>query len=232
MNGRRVTEVPFRSEKITEPLTLAVVSDLHNGDYQDVLPILARVDAILIVGDLVDRHRGGYERSVRFLQDAPELAPTFYAIGNHERKFKLRAAYWPHVEKSRVTVLDNRFTPFRGILLGGLSSARRGEVDTRFLAEADDEAAFKLLMCHHPEYFKRYVLGHQVDLTVAGHAHGGQVQIMGRGVYAPNQGLMPRWTHGFYFDNRLLVSRGMTNSAWLPRVNNPCELILLKLQKG
>ena len=231
MTRRIITEVSVASGKITEPLTLALVSDLHNGDYQDVLPALEQADAILIVGDLVDRHRGGYEKSVRFLHDAPELAPTFYAIGNHERKFKLRAAYWPHVESSRVTVLDNRYVPFRGILLGGLSSARRGEVDVRFLSEADDDPAFKLLMCHHPEYFKRYVQAHDVDLTIAGHAHGGQVQIMGRGVYSPDQGLLPRWTHGFYFGGRLLVSRGMTNSAGLPRVNNPCELILLKLQK-
>lgn len=232
MTGRLIREVSVASEKIAEPLTLAVVSDLHNGDYQDVLPALSRADAILIVGDLVDRHRGGYEKSVRFLHDAPELAPTFYAIGNHERKFKQRALYWPHVESSGVTVLDNCFTPFRGILLGGLSSARRGEVDTGFLTEADGDPSFKLLMCHHPEYFKRYVLRHDVDLTVAGHAHGGQVQIMGRGIYAPDQGLLPRWTHGFYFDGRLLVSRGMTNSAWLPRLNNPCEMILLKLKKG
>lgn len=230
MTRRQVTEVTVSSEKIVEPLTLAVVSDLHNGEYQDVLPVLGRVDAILIVGDLVDRHRDGYEKAVRFLQDAPELAPTFYAIGNHERRFRKLRAYWPQVERSRVTVLDNCYTPFRGILLGGLSSAGRGEVDTDFLSGADEAPWFKLLMCHHPEYFKRYVSEHDVDLTVAGHAHGGQVQILGRGLYSPDQGLLPRWTHGFYFGGRLLVSRGMTNSAGLPRVNNPCELILLKLQ--
>ena len=231
MTRRVITEIPIASEKIAEPLTLAVVSDLHNGDYQDVLPILARVDAILIVGDLVDRHRGGYDRAVRFLHDAPELAPTFYAIGNHEWKFKQRSAYWPHVEASRVTVLDNRFVRFRGILLGGLSSAPRTQVNTGFLAEADGDRAFKLLMCHHPEYFKRLVRPHDVDLTVSGHAHGGQIQLFGRGLYAPNQGPLPRWTHGFYFDGRLLVSRGMTNSARAPRLNNPCEMILLQLTR-
>lgn len=232
MTRRVITDISVSSEKIVEPLTLAVVSDLHNGDYQDVLPALEKSDAILIVGDLVDRHRGGYEKAVQFLHDAPEMAPTFYAIGNHERKFKQRAAYWPQVERSRVTVLDNCFTPFRGILLGGLSSAKRGQIDTGFLSDADGAPWFKLLMCHHPEYFMRHIMAHSVDLTVAGHAHGGQVQIMGRGIYSPDQGLLPRWTHGFYFDGRLLVSRGMTNSAGLPRVNNPCELILLKLQKG
>ena len=232
MTGRRITEYTIASGKIAEPLTLAVVTDLHDSEYGDVIPALRQADAILIVGDLVDRHRNGYETAVRFLRDAPEIAPTFYAIGNHEWKFKKRAIYWPQVERSRVTVLDNRFTRFRGILLGGLSSAPRGKVDAAFLAEAEGDPAFKLLMCHQPEYFDRYVREHDVDLTVAGHAHGGQVQIMGRGLYAPDQWLLPRWTHGFYFDGRLLVSRGMTNSAWLPRIHNPCELLLLKLIKG
>ena len=229
---RRLTEYTVASEKIAEPLTLALVSDLHDGEYQDALPALGRADAILIVGDLVDRHaRNGYRRAIRFLEDAPDIAPTFYAIGNHEWKLRAHDAYWPHVEASRVTVLDNRFTSFRGILLGGLSSAPRGQVRTDFLSAADADPAFKLLMCHHPEYYRRYVAPHQVDLTVAGHAHGGQVQLGGHGLYAPGQGLFPRWTHGFYFDGKLLVSRGMTNSARAPRINNPCELILLHLTR-
>lgn len=227
---RQLTEYTVASDKITQPLTLALVPDLHNGDYQDLLPALSRADAILIVGDLVDRHsRGGYRRAIRFLEDAPDIAPTFYAIGNHERLFKELKDYWPHVEASRVTVLDNRFVPFRGILLGGLSSAPRQQVQTEFLSDADADPTFKLLMCHHPEYFKRHIAPHRVDLTVAGHAHGGQVQVLGHGLYAPDQGLLPRWTHGFYFDGRLLVSRGVTNSARAPRINNPCELILLRL---
>ena len=228
---RQVTEYTVASDKITEPLTLALVSDLHDGNYQDVLPALSRADAILIVGDLIDRHSGSYQRALRFLEDAPALAPTFYAIGNHEWMFERREVYWPHVEASRVTVLDNRFVPFRGIWLGGLSSAPPQQVRSEFLTAADGAPGFKLLMCHHPEYFKRYVRPHDVDLTVSGHAHGGQVQIFGRGLFAPNQGWLPRWTHGFYFDGRLLVSRGMTNATWAPRINNPCELILLHLTR-
>ena len=231
MIRRQVTEYTIASEKLTESLTLAVVSDLHNGAYEDVLPVLAQADAILIVGDMVDRQRNTYERAVQFLQDAPKLAPTFYALGNHEWKFKLREAYWPYVEASDVMVLDNRFVPFRGIRLGGLSSAPKGQVQAGWLAEFSDSPDFKLLMCHQPEYFQRYVASYDVDITIAGHAHGGQVQVLGRGLYAPNQGLLPRWTHGFYFDGRLLVSRGMTNSSGMPRWHNPCEIILLKLTR-
>ncbi|MBQ8654337.1 MAG: metallophosphoesterase [Clostridia bacterium] len=215
------------SEKLPAPLTLALVSDLHNGPYDAALEKLREADGILILGDLVNRHRRGYQYAVRFLEDAPRLAPTFYAIGNHEWKFRQRDEYWPYVERSRVTVLDNAFLPFGGIVLGALSSAP--VPSPAFLEAFSQQEGYKLLMCHHPEYFARYVRPYDVDLTLSGHAHGGQVQLLGRGIYSPGQGLFPRLTHGFYEDGRLLVSRGMTNSARAPRINNPCEMIMLHL---
>ncbi|MBQ7306302.1 MAG: hypothetical protein IJW85_08845, partial [Clostridia bacterium] len=63
---------------------------------------------------------------VGFLKDAPEIAPTYYAIGNHERRSPQREEYWPLVLRSRAVVLDNTFTLFEGIVLGSLSSAWPG----------------------------------------------------------------------------------------------------------
>ena len=230
MMARQVNHHTVRSEKITKPLTFAIVADLHNGPYEDILPHLQGVDAILILGDLINRHRKGYANAVQFLKDAPAIAPTFYAIGNHEWKSSQREEYWPHVEKSRVTVLDNTFTVFKGIVLGGLSSAPKAEIHGEFLPRMAAQPGYKLLMCHHPEWFEKHVAPHAIDLTLSGHAHGGQVRIFGRGLYAPNQGILPKLTSGWYFDKRLLVSRGMTNSARAPRLNDPCELILLHLK--
>ncbi|MBQ8313662.1 MAG: metallophosphoesterase [Clostridia bacterium] len=227
---REVNHYTVRSTKIEKPLTLAVVADLHNGAYEDLLPQLQGVDAILIVGDLVNRHRSDYAHAVKFLKDAPEIAPTYYAIGNHERRFEQRDAYWPLVLRSRVTVLDNTFTLFEGIVLGALSSAWPGKVKAGFLADMAAQHGYKLLLCHHPEYFEPHVQQHDIDLTLAGHAHGGQVRLFGRGLFAPGQGILPKLTSGWYFDQRLLVSRGLTNSAGAPRFNDPCELILLHLK--
>lgn len=230
MKARQVNHITVRSEKIKKPLTLALVADLHNGEYKDMLPDMRGVDAILILGDLVNRHCPGYDNAVGFLKDAPRIAPTFYAIGNHEWRFVQRDAYWPHVLKSRVTVLDNTYTLFEGIVLGGLSSADKGEERPGFLREMAAQPGYKLLMCHHPTWFRKYVQPHDIDLMLAGHAHGGQVRILGQGLYAPGEGILPRLTAGWYYDRRLLVSRGLTNSTWAPRWNNPCELILLHLK--
>ena len=116
------------------------------------------------------------------------------------------------------------------MVLGGLSSAPRDKRDASFLADMAKQEGFRLLMCHHPEYYQAQVAGYDIELTVSGHAHGGQIQLLGRGLYAPGQGMLPKWTDGFYFDGRLLVSRGMTNSTRAPRLFNPCELILLHLK--
>ena len=225
-----INHITVRSPRITRPLTLAITPDFHNGDVEETLAACQGVDAILIVGDLVDRHdrrTNGYDNAVRFLQAAPEVAPTFYSVGNHERKIKTRDTYWPHVESSRVTVLDDRFIPFGGIILGGLSS--REEVNTAWLSEMADREEYRLLMCHHPEYFPKYVAPFELDLTIAGHAHGGQVCIGKQGIYSPGQWLFPRLTSGFYYNDRLLVSRGVTNATWAPRINCSCEIIMLHL---
>ena len=81
--------------------------------------------------------------------------------------------------------------------------------------------------------YRDYVSGRDIDLTLCGHAHGGQIQILGHGLYAPGQGLFPKLTDGLYGEGKMLLSRGMTNGAKprIPRICNPCELIILTLEK-
>ncbi len=222
----------IRSPKIREPLHLAVAADLHNGAWEDVLEDFQSCDAILLPGDLVNRHSRDYSRAARFLQEAPEICPVFYSLGNHERKCAYRDTWRELTEKSRVTLLDDEMTEFRGITLGGLSSRKGGEANTGFLDRMQKAPGFRLLMCHHPEMYRDYVSGRDIDFTICGHAHGGQIQIGGRGLYAPGQGFFPKLTDGVHDRGRMMISRGMTNSAGVPRINNPLELIILTLEPG
>lgn len=231
MERRRVT---ITSPRVREEMCFAIVADFHNGQPDRVLPLLQGVDAVLLPGDMVRRYDDGYQRALGFLRRAVDIAPTFYSLGNHERKLASREAYWSRARKTGVRVLDNEYTSFRGVILGGLSSHGKKEPprDIGFLRSMAREAGFRLLLCHHPEDFLPYVAEHELDLTVAGHAHGGQWRLFGQGIYAPGQGLFPKLTNGFYFSNRLLVSRGVTNSTRVPRLFCPCEVILLHLKPG
>ena len=228
---RVLTEYGFRTDRIDRPLRLAVASDIHSSDFDNVLEEFGRCDAVLVPGDLVDRHRRNNANALRFLDVAPDYAPVFLSIGNHERKYRHREEFLKKVRESRVILLDNESTCFHGIRIGGLSSVRGGVPDKAFLDRFEREKGFRLLMCHHPEMYRDYVSGRNIDLTLCGHAHGGQIQIAGRGLYAPGQGLFPKLTHGLYDGGKMLVSRGMTNGAKprIPRIGNPCELIILNI---
>ena len=229
---RTITAHTIRNQIIPEKLRFAVVSDLHSAPYEDVLGLMTTCDAVLIPGDLVDRHRRDNRNAERFLEEVPELVPVFYSLGNHEVKYRDAEAWTERIRESKAVLLHNESCLFRGIRLGGLSSRRKGPPDLDFLKRFEQEEGFRLLLCHHPEVYRDYVRGRDIHFTLCGHAHGGQIQLFGRGLYAPGQGLLPKLTHGEYDGGRMMISRGMTNGAKprVPRINNPCELILLELK--
>ena len=70
---------------------------------------------------------------------------------------------------------------------------------------------------------------------LSGHAHGGQVRLPGiGGLFAPGQGILPRLTSGVHArgETRLVVSRGLGNSAFPLRVFNPPEIVTVTLRAG
>lgn len=68
--------ITVTSDKITQPLTFAFAADFHNGDADEALSLMRGCDAILIGGDLVNRHsRHGWRNAARFLNLAPRVAP-------------------------------------------------------------------------------------------------------------------------------------------------------------
>ena len=90
-----------------------------------------------------------------------------------------------------------------------------------------------VLLAHRPENIKCY-LQYPFDLIVSGHAHGGQWRIPGllNGLYAPHQGLFPRYAGGRYdFDGAtFLVSRGLAReSTRVPRIFNRPELVIVDI---
>ena len=70
----------------------------------------------------------------------------------------------------------------------------------------------------------------KIDLILSGHNHGGVIRILGKGLYARNQGLFPKYDGGI-FDSRLIVSRGLSNTKHIPRLFNPTELVYIHLSK-
>ena len=205
--------------------------------------LLYHLDALY--GQLHRTHRNDTESNANaytFLNAASRIAPTYYALGNHERYIKDadRAA----IAATGTILLDNAYTTTEvggcTLRIGGLSS--RGMLgDTNWLRDfCNDVAAeakpfLKVLLCHHPEYYPwletvGIPLG-AIDLVLSGHAHGGQMCLLGKPLFAPGQGFFPKLTGGVY-DGRLIVSRGLSNTAHTPRINNLMELVMIDIAGG
>lgn len=230
----------------------AVVADLHGVPTETLYQALRaeRPDMILIPGDLTTvgehiAHRIDPERQKKrlqlqkgaldFLDTAVTIAPTYYSRGNHEWADS-ENEYFQKVRSTGTVLLENRWTEHNGIFIGGQNSAgynsnccangeccRQKAPDIEWM-QRDIPKGYKILLCHHPEYYK--LVEPYADLVLCGHTHGGQWRFFRQGVFAPNQGLFPKYSKGQY--GKMIVSAGLTNTTWVPRIGNSCELVLIE----
>ena len=249
------------SPKISVPLRVALVTDLHScrfGDGQiDLISAIdnQNPDVILLGGDIFDDVIDD-EASEQFIREIAGRYLCFYVTGNHE--------YWSGagnfadkmeiLEEYGVLILSGACEEIvvreERILICGLDDPdfyriRKGvlreEADKIFLdqldcigTEAENYDGFTILLSHRPEYFVDY-LNYDFDLALCGHAHGGQWRIPGvlNGLYAPDQGLFPKYAGGRYDSGSMtmIVSRGLAReSTRIPRIFNRPELVIVNLR--
>lgn len=225
--------------------TVAAISDLHNASFgKDQQRLIARLekadpDLIVITGDLVDSRRTDLLPALCLVEKAVSIAPVYYVTGNHESRISEFAQLEEGLHKAGARVLHGEgVTLSRGgadILLLGIDDPAFSGLypESALQGIPRNEEMFTILLSHRPECFSQYA-GAGIDLTFSGHAHGGQVRVPGvGGLYAPHQGFMPEYTQGLYTmgDAAMVVSRGLGNSLFPLRLNNPPELVLVTLEK-
>jgi len=245
-----VTSYALRAPDSVPALTLALASDLHGKNHGEALARLraATPDLILIPGDLMDDKDLADEENegYAFLRACAALAPTYYSVGNHEIACYHKGNPWRHPiplpispeakERIRATgavLLDNECVTKDQLCICGLTSGingRKNVPNKEVLHTFDTAEGYRILLCHHPEYYVPHIKETSIDLIVCGHAHGGQWRIFSQGIYAPGQGLFPRYTAGV-LDGRCVISRGIGNHTRIPRIYNTPELVLIKLEK-
>ncbi len=228
----KLTEYTIQAN-IPKEITFAYVSDLHGCDNTPVIELINSIqpDGVLVGGDFIHNNTV-WREGKEFLRLSAERYPTFCVKGNHELRY--RGDLYTLVKESGAVLLDNSSAEFMGIHIGGLTSVcydPNAIPNTEWLAEFSVKEGYKLLLCHHPEYFDKYIKDTTIDLTLSGHAHGGQWRAFGRGLYSPGQGIFPKYTSGLYH-GRLLVGRGLGNPHPVPRINNSFEVIAVRLRRS
>lgn len=182
----------------------------------------------LLMGGRRERNPENIFRFLREVGRIPkangENARVFLSLGNHE--WWLEPDDLDALQNAGIILLDNAYAEMDGYLVGGVSP----KPDAKMLAEFCGREGYKILLCHHPEYYEKFLKGKNIDLILSGHAHGGQIRLLGRGIFSPGQGFFPKYHHGVY-DGHLVVSAGCANTASIPRWGNPCEVVSIELKK-
>ena len=248
-----INEYVVRSERLPSAFDgykIAQISDLHNAEFgennENLLSALstARADVIVITGDLVDSRKTDLDVALRFVEKAVEIAPIYYVTGNHEASISAYVDLKKGLISCGVTVLENQAVT---VEKDGASIRFMGLQDPLFRKDLQTEetyvkaqlstfawgAEYTVLLSHRPEFFDVYA-EYGADLVFCGHTHGGQFRIptIG-GVFVPNQGFFPKYDAGKFEKGQttMFINRGLGNSRFPFRINNPPEIILTTLKR-
>jgi len=222
-------------------LRIAFVSDVHAGsflDEQDLCRIFARVaasqpDLVLFGGDLIntrERELLLYRKPLALL--SPRLG-MFAVPGNHDHFWGPDIGLWTSfLQDLGVTVLLNRGQRVErdgaSLWICGVDDLTEGVPDLGKALAGRRHGEPAMLLSHHPDFFFEAAAA-DVELTLSGHTHGGQIRIRGR---APIHHSRFGYEQGWFRENncQLYVGRGVGVTVLPIRIDAPPEIPIVTLR--
>ena len=222
-------------------LRMCFVSDVHAGSYlgeADLCELFARIqetdpDLVLFGGDLINTR----EREILLFKKPLQLLKPrlgmFAVPGNHDHFWGEDISLWiSFLRDHGVEVLLNRGTRIaRGsssLWLCGVDDLTEGTPDLVKALDGRRDGEPAILLSHHPDFFFE-AAAVDVDLTLSGHTHGGQIRIGG---WAPIHHSRFGYERGWFAENgcRLYVGRGVGVTLLPLRIDAPPELPIVTLR--
>lgn len=234
-----VRNLPYTDTVTDAGFKMVVISDLHDHEFGKDNEKLIRCvkeqdpEMIILDGDMLNEDSKSDRVPVRLVKGLAEIAPVYYALGNHELDY-IGAAEGKKMQKhpedsglvkdltdAGACVLEEGYRDVEiggcKVRIGGMyeyafaldgdNSAENLTGDVRdFLEEFQNTDRYKIMLCHRPDSF---VFGDasdywKIDLVISGHDHGGQVVIPFKGgLYGGDQGWFPPYVHGLYRTGRI-----------------------------
>jgi len=216
------------------------LSDLHFGNYMEdgyfeeliEQANALRPDFTIYTGDLLTFAK--FADSCAVLLKKLQYGSALFAIpGNHD--------YWSGLDLTKeiissiggeFLVNERRIFEFKGssIEIVGLDDFWEGKLEYHNLLREQPKAPFRILLAHHPDYFtltKKY----NVQLTLSGHNHGGQIVFPYIGPLTVPSMYGRKYISGFYKENNriIYISRGIGSYPPFRLGCSPCiDLHILK----
>ena len=239
------------SKRLTHGIRMVFLTDLHLREYgqdnKDLTDDIERLspDIIILGGDMVNcNSKDGYDSMISLCRRLSETAPVYGVLGNHEDVeifIKNDEELVSRFEKAGVTFLRN--TEDKVMLYGNTVSlvgleGKPEDFENYGAKECmdslqEEDYDFRVCIAHVPTYFPSVLENYTFDLGLSGHVHGGIVQLPKLGpIYSAEEGFLPEYASGEYELSNgapLIVSRGLGDSGWAPRINNIPELSVIDI---
>ncbi|MBO4579543.1 MAG: DUF1294 domain-containing protein [Clostridiales bacterium] len=228
-------------------LRVVEISDLHNMQVMWDKDRISREtkelepDIIVLTGDIVDSIHTDIDSALYTAGELAKIADTYYVTGNHEYRLSQDDYFrlMDGLASVGVKVLSNSYEilgeggkeyaligledysledPTLSIIMSEIRSTKGADIPAVVLA-------------HEPQYIENYA-SCGADIVFTGHAHGGQVVLPGdKPLVAPDQGLFPKYANGVvnFGDTKMVISRGLGNSAIPFRINNFPEIVVCEM---
>lgn len=245
--------------KSKKGVTFTVLADLHGLEYgknnQHLYNaiVASRPDAVLVCGDMfVSRYRNTLPIAASLLIRLCDKFPVFYALGNHEYKMlitpEVRDIYINYeklLTNAGICFLHNEkiISRFGGVefVFHGLelpieyyhkpNSPALSLTEVESLLGTPSDNVFDILLAHNPKYGNTY-FSWGADLILSGHYHGGIMRLNdNHGLTSPQYLFMPPYCCGQFKRGRqnMIVSAGLGEHTIPIRINNPRELVVVKI---
>ncbi len=241
------------------------ISDLHLGSFRNNYEPLREAvqminelnpDYIFFTGDLVNTYATEAEGEwIEVFKGLKAKRGKYSILGNHDYGHygdltpEEEAAVKPGVieinKKMGFSVMLNEHEIIEkdgekigliGVENWGDSDYFPKEGDIKKAMEGMEEVPFKVLLSHDPTHWEEHIRGKEnIDLTLSGHTHGGQMGITIPGILEISAGkLLYKRYAGLYTEAKqhLYINRGMGFLIFPGRVGMPPEITLHELNKA
>lgn len=227
-----------RLPKKLDGLRIIHLSDIHHSPFTGREHIMRAIkisnrlkpDLFILTGDYVSHENSYIEPVAEMLGDLKSEFGTFACLGNHDH-WTDPAAVVNSFRDHGIKMLVNEGLRFeaRGATfwLAGVDDHMVGHTDLPSALRGSFPDEMKLLLAHNPIIFRQSVRNN-IDLTLSGHTHGGQIRIRD----SKHRLIRRKRAAGLSKrkDSQIYITRGIGTVVVPARYQCPPEISLLELK--
>lgn len=226
-----VKRIEIKSNKIKNQIKILHVSDIQSiqiGSYEERVfktIIAEEPDIVCHTGDYLQNLRGAslisnIRKLATLINSLPDITYQFAIGGSTDYRYKLNDIFngkniYPLVDTSAIIQINKTNINVIGLSEKSIFS----QITPKILQEKLSEETYNILLGHQPDLIFHLSEKTKIDLCLAGHTHGGQVNIPFFGPIIIMSGVPRKYAKGFH-KIKEKTYLNVTNGVGVEHLNN------------